>query len=339
MNTFEYNQEISNEYIKMDAPLYREHLSQIIYYDAEVFVDVWQNPLYMISNFGRLYSKKYNRIQKPKLDRNGYYSFVLISEDKSKMSIYAHILVMTNFTERRIYSFDIPDYRIKRLNDNKIQNIYCPGHPLHNLEWSDSPRYIQYIINRLPKEYNEEFRVVPFAPKYLVSNMGKVYSMEHDIFLVNNKTAQGYYAVQVNSDGPIKVHRLVMLTFAYEPGCERLFVHHKDGNKTNNVYFGKNHPDTNLEWCTSAENTRHAKEDGLMARGDMLPQSVFSTEFVKLVCSVINDNPHLRSPQIAQILGINTSRQFVSLVSCLRRGISWVHITKDYPNVLNKNNV
>ncbi len=325
-----------NEYIKKEALVTRNHFIQIAYYDAEVFVDAWQNPMYMISNFGRLYSKKFNRIQKPKIDASGFYAFNMIGADGKTRSCYAHILVMTNFTNRSFYDYDTSDYRIKRLNNNNwFQNVYCPGHPLHNLEWSDSPRYLQYIINKLPKEYNEEFRLVPFSRKYLVSNMGKVYSLANDKFLVNNITNHGYHVVQIDMSGPIGVHRLVMLVFAYKPGCERLFVNHKDGIKTNNVYFGEAHPCTNLEWCTSAENTKHAAEHGLMARGDMLPQSVFSTDFVIRVCEVLNNNPTLRTPQLANILGISQSKQFISLVSCLRRGISWRHITKDYPNILN----
>ena len=53
-----------------------------------------------------------------------------------------------------------------------------------------------------------------------------------------------------------KLHRIIMCTFAYFPGCEKFEINHIDGCKTNNMI-------TNLEWCTSSENTIHAINNGL----------------------------------------------------------------------------
>ena len=68
---------------------------------------------------------------------------------------------------------------------------------------------------------------------------------------VNNR---GYLTVCFNKQ-TFMVHRLV--AYAY---CENIenkpFVNHKDGNKLNNHY-------SNLEWCTQAENLKHARETGL----------------------------------------------------------------------------
>ena len=53
-----------------------------------------------------------------------------------------------------------------------------------------------------------------------------------------------------------KLHRIIMFTFCYFPGCEKYEVNHIDGNKLNNNLY-------NLEWATSSENTIHAINNGL----------------------------------------------------------------------------
>ena len=53
-----------------------------------------------------------------------------------------------------------------------------------------------------------------------------------------------------------KLHRMVMMAFAYFPGCENYQVNHIDGNKQNNNI-------ANLEWVTNYENKMHAIETGL----------------------------------------------------------------------------
>lgn len=53
-----------------------------------------------------------------------------------------------------------------------------------------------------------------------------------------------------------KIHRLVMMSFYYFPGCENYEVNHKDGNHENNNLY-------NLEWVTPSENRLHSVRTGL----------------------------------------------------------------------------
>lgn len=76
-------------------------------------------------------------------------------------------------------------------------------------------------------------------------------------------TPYGYHCVGLSSLGIQKtylVHALVLFAFV-GPRPEGYGINHIDGVKTNNRL-------SNLEFCTPAENSRHAARLGLMASGD-----------------------------------------------------------------------
>lgn len=70
-----------------------------------------------------------------------------------------------------------------------------------------------------------------------------------------------------------KIHRLVMMTFYYFPGCEKYEVNHIDGNHENNKTY-------NLEWVTGSENRRHAIMNGLENTIFGIPIAILSDEEV-----------------------------------------------------------
>jgi len=91
---------------------------------------------------------------------------------------------------------------------------------------------------------------------YEISNLGNV--RRNGNILKQKTDRYGYRSVNLcvnNKRKSITVHRLVALTYIENPkNCAT--VNHKDGNKDNNCV-------NNLEWLTSAENTRHAQENNL----------------------------------------------------------------------------
>ena len=121
---------------------------------------------------------------------------------------------------------------------------------------------------------NEEWRDIPNAPGYQVSNLGRVKSLAKDVgytqpktgkrysrmtdekILVGGRHSGGYHLVNFPVHGSytsLYVHRLVAEAFL---GASLLHVNHKDGNKKNNSL-------TNLEYVTRQENEAHAWKTGL----------------------------------------------------------------------------
>jgi len=97
---------------------------------------------------------------------------------------------------------------------------------------------------------------------YTVSNLGRVKSLlnpNKDIILKQAISTSGYNRVFLRKDGSTHtkyVHRLVAKTFLSNSENKRE-INHLDGNKLKNWV-------SNLEWCTSSENSKHALNLGLL---------------------------------------------------------------------------
>lgn len=100
----------------------------------------------------------------------------------------------------------------------------------------------------------EEWRIIKGFSNYEVSNTGFVRNANTYYILKNRITKNGYCQVSLKDDitGKFKnqyIHRLVALAFIENPE-DKVYVNHKDGNKTNNNI-------SNLEWSTPGENQHH----------------------------------------------------------------------------------
>lgn len=95
----------------------------------------------------------------------------------------------------------------------------------------------------------EEWKPIPGAEAYEISNMGKVRfckSKRYQQTYVNN----GYEIVRLMAcNKNVRIHRAVALAFIPNPE-NKPQVNHIDGNKLNNNV-------ENLEWTTASENMQH----------------------------------------------------------------------------------
>lgn len=113
--------------------------------------------------------------------------------------------------------------------------------------------------------------------KYMVSNLGRVYSKKNNKILKPHADPKGYLKVSIYQSGShtLKVHRLVALAFIENPNNFEQ-VNHKDEDKNNNCV-------ENLEWCTNSYNrnygtaTKRTRDANVNQRSTSVPVRCIET--------------------------------------------------------------
>lgn len=191
---------------------------------------------------------------------------------------------------------------------------YNPNLPIHIFP----PQEVYILVNPLVFKNLD----CPLA-EYYVSNYGHVYSGYSNRNLSAALNRDGYYSVALHDKNgnmhTMRVHRIVMMSFCYYPGCEEMFVNHIDGNKTNNMLW-------NLEWCDRLYNVRHAMATGLFVpKGHSRTISDTQAEEVAQLLSLgtikIND--------IAKMTGVSAS--IVQNISNGAKGYKALHDKYNIP--------
>lgn len=145
---------------------------------------------------------------------------------------------------------------------------------------------------------------------YLVSNYGRLLTIEKGFELHGNIDGRGYLKAKVSLNGKptfTGIYRLAAMAFIPNPE-NKPQVNHIDGNKLNNHI-------SNLEWATSLENMQHADANGLRENCR-----------VKLTES---DIPRIRRLiaegetyyQIGKIFNVDPTT-----IRCIDEGRSWKHV-------------
>ena len=173
-------------------------------------------------------------------------------------------------------------------------------------------------------------RVIPnvLENRYYISTFGRTYSIvtKRPFGLSTHRKGYYQYAFYTKDGKRItrKLHRVIMMTFAYFPGCENYEVNHIDGNKKNNEL-------SNLEWCTSSENTIHAINNGLKTVFGNKYNVYLSNEQIKQILYLyIEEN--MTYDEIIEILNLNNNYKVHKLIENICRGHSRIGSVKDLYN-------
>lgn len=124
-------------------------------------------------------------------------------------------------------------------------------------------------------------------PNYQISNLGNVYSKKN-YKIRKSFVSNGYLCIYLFKNGKRyrkKIHRLVAEAFIPNPNNLPI-INHIDGNKMNNIV-------SNLEWCTSKQNTIHAYKTGLM-KTKQINQYDLKGNFIKTWDSIISASVELQ---------------------------------------------
>lgn len=166
----------------------------------------------------------------------------------------------------------------------------------------------------------KELKIDGVNKKYTIDTYGNIYDIKEKKYRKPKPNSKGYLKVSFYVNGKDKkffVHRLVLMTFNPVDGMENLQVNHIDGNKQNN-YVG------NLEWCTNAENQRHAFQHGLISRkGTKNSQAKLTEEQVIEIAEMIMSGK--TNKEISELFNICSET-----VSTIRTKRHWKDVLKDY---------
>lgn len=145
--------------------------------------------------------------------------------------------------------------------------------PTWKVDKPSTHRHFYYMKQEI--EVWKPIMIEPFIGKFEVSNLARVRKLARTVYTPNHirgkiRNRKEFILTQVEVNGymavslcglfdfrkQIKVHRLVALHFVDNPN-NLPQINHIDGNKKNNNA-------TNLEWCDSFHNMRHAHSLGLV---------------------------------------------------------------------------
>lgn len=194
---------------------------------------------------------------------------------------------------------------VEYYNRKTGKSVYLCIHKLLN-------KYFDSELKRIPAEQKTNLKFLGLS-NYTVTVDGRIWSHIQENWLMPKRpNNSGYITLHLRADDgsniDTKLHRVIALAFLPQKcGCNE--VDHINGNKLDNRA-------ENLEWVSTSENLRRAREQGLR------PQAVTDEE-IHLICKMIKEG--ISSNVIARIVGT-----YVQIVEHIRNGVIHKRISSQY---------
>lgn len=161
----------------------------------------------------------------------------------------------------------------------------------------------------------------------MISNSGSVKRFD-GLSYKYQKKHDGYFIVSFKVNNKRKtfcIHRLVALLFVKNL-YSKPEVNHIDGDKSNNH-------ESNLEWCTHAENIKHAWDNGL------LKSTQIRSDKIRLKCSNMGPQNH----QSKKVIGFTIDGHKTKVYDCMRdasksHNTDFSQVSRSANKILTKNN-
>ena len=165
-------------------------------------------------------------------------------------------------------------------------------------------------------------------PYYSISNYGRVFSNHINQIMSTSNDGDDYELISLrvyNGSVTCKIHRLVMMTFKYFPGCEQYEVDHIDGYHYHNWVW-------NLDWVTGKENVQRSVEMSTHAIAEDMYNSIFTNEEVHYICRQLELGKTI-SELVVEMTEKIYPRQYKNIRGLLlhiRNGYAWKSISSLY---------
>mgnify|MGYP002671972354 CR=1 FL=1 len=168
----------------------------------------------------------------------------------------------------------------------------------------------------------EEWKTIPWANKYQVSNYGNirhVYKKAKPHLLTPSIKPTGYLEIGLKTnDGKRKwalVHRLVLSVFNPIENYDKFEVNHKDENKMNNNL-------SNLEWMTSKENCNYGKRNEKISKNHSTKRKVRCIE-TNMIFDSIHDAARAMNLNVTSIYNACRRYERNTFISRRNTGLHW----------------
>mgnify|MGYP002621693445 CR=1 FL=1 len=210
---------------------------------------------YEVSTFGRLHNIRTNYITRGSKVYDGYDIVSPFNDQGKVIRILLHRLIAFAFLDNPEQKPTV-DHIDRNKDNNHVLNLRWATHGEQQVNKKHGPKtHSEKYTGNLP---NEEWVSVPYIEwkDIYVSNLGRI--VRKDGRLLIGSVKNGYRSITIAYRGSTiskYLHRLVMASF--HGINDELDVNHKNGVKTDNRL-------DNLEYVTRVENTKHARQLGLI---------------------------------------------------------------------------